>query len=344
MKRILLISVIWTLLFAGCKKENLKRNTSIPGQSNNSWLIDDAFLRLSHNSKDNIQSMDYPQFATTYTVLLDDSEIVYSYRYGNHVKLYPQHILASHEIVNDRIGDHYFCITYCPLTSSAIAWDREINGSLNEFGVSGHLYHNNLIAYDRNSDEYWSQMYTLNINGSNSGDRLGWKQLTISDWIIARNSFPGSLVLLPDSSHVCNDSTCNVPGDIRNSSDQNIYGVIDQGLDYNEDQVILFQQNKKSIFTQLKEFSLGKRDGFIIQNADYNVYTAFYYSYVGQNMVLSEEEVPITFSDEKGNTYDITGYAISGPDRGVRLESPLNYSARIFAWEGFYQGRITWSE
>ena len=169
MNRLLFISVILALLTIACAKVDSPVETNSSGNTENNWLIDSEYLRLSPDAHDNIQSIDYPQFTTTYTALLSDNDIVYSYRYGNKVKMYPRHIIASHEIVNDNIDDHFYCISYCPLTGTAIAWDREINGHVTEFGVSGHLYHNNLIAYDRRSNDYWSQMYTLNINGQNSG-------------------------------------------------------------------------------------------------------------------------------------------------------------------------------
>ena len=161
------------ILFTSCTKEN------IPPQSNGSnneietgWLVPVNQLLISQLPADRIQSIDAPYFLTLGNVNLNSNETVYVYRYGDTVKVYPERILGGHEIVNDRIGNHHFAITYCPLTGSAVAWNREINEDVTEFGVSGHLFNENLIPYDRNSQSYWSQMRLEGIKGNHGGDEL----------------------------------------------------------------------------------------------------------------------------------------------------------------------------
>ena len=63
----------------------------------------------------------------------------------------PHNILWWHEIVNfDDFGSP-FAVTYCPLTGSSMVFDRSaIEGA--DLGVSGLLFHNNLMMFNRRSD------------------------------------------------------------------------------------------------------------------------------------------------------------------------------------------------
>lgn len=70
----------------------------------------------------------------------------------------PLNIHWWHEIVNFDIGTHRLAVTHCPLTGSSIVFDRRPARNAT-FGVSGLLFMNNMIMYDRNSDEsLWPQM------------------------------------------------------------------------------------------------------------------------------------------------------------------------------------------
>ena len=84
---------------------------------------------------------------------------------GDEVRAYPHLILDWHEIVNDQISSTNYALTYCPLTGSAISWNRTFGGQTTTFGVSGNLYNSNLITYDRASDSNWSQMRLLCVQG-----------------------------------------------------------------------------------------------------------------------------------------------------------------------------------
>ncbi|MBT8396416.1 MAG: DUF3179 domain-containing protein, partial [Gemmatimonadetes bacterium] len=81
----------------------------------------------------------------------------------------PLNILWWHEIVNlDGYGPA-MAITHCPLTGSSLAFDRTPAAGA-ELGVSGLLYRNNLIMYDRNREEsLWPQM----LRGARCGPRDG---------------------------------------------------------------------------------------------------------------------------------------------------------------------------
>ena len=64
-------------------------------------------------------------------------------------RAYPHNILWHHEIVNDLIGDTWISATFCPLTGSGIVFDPFVDGNRLELGVSGLLFANNLVLFDR---------------------------------------------------------------------------------------------------------------------------------------------------------------------------------------------------
>ena len=82
----------------------------------------------------------------------------------------PHNILWWHEIANfDELG---LAVTYCPLTGSSIAFHRSgVDGA--QFGVSGLLYKNNLVMYDRTAvdgeDSLWPQMLAGGFCGPAEG-------------------------------------------------------------------------------------------------------------------------------------------------------------------------------
>ncbi len=79
---------------------------------------------------------------------MEDEDLVLSITVGNTTRAYHYRIINWHEIVNDKIDDVAFAVTYCPLCGTGVAFDRTINGRELTFGVSGLLYLDNVLIYD----------------------------------------------------------------------------------------------------------------------------------------------------------------------------------------------------
>jgi hypothetical protein len=62
---------------------------------------------------------------------------------------------------NDVVESTPVSVTYCPLTGTAMGFDR---GSTT-FGVSGRLVNNNLIMYDRATETWWPQVLATAVPG-----------------------------------------------------------------------------------------------------------------------------------------------------------------------------------
>ena len=137
----------------------------------NEWLINPDDIKQGA-SQDGIPSINEPEFS--FVDLFDEqndpyeeNELMVVILDGSSIKAYPHAILNWHEIVNDSINGENIALSYCPLTGTSSIWNSEVvSGQALDFGVSGLLYNNNLILYDRNTESLWSQILNKSINGS----------------------------------------------------------------------------------------------------------------------------------------------------------------------------------
>jgi len=117
-------------------------------------------------------------------------------------KAYPLRILNWHEVVNDTIGTVAVAVTYCPLTASAVVFDRTVNARLLTFGVSGLLYQSNVLMYDHQSESLWSQLLEEAVTGPSTGTRLRTLPSVTTTWADWHSRYPATLVLSPHTGHV----------------------------------------------------------------------------------------------------------------------------------------------
>ncbi|MBW3604515.1 MAG: DUF3179 domain-containing protein [Actinobacteria bacterium] len=117
---------------------------------------------------DEIAPVDEPRFtsiAEGAQWLSDDSPLLVITIDGE-TKAYPLAILVWHEIVNDVVGGVPVVVTYCPLCNTGIVFERTVDGEVLDFGTSGHLWRSNLVMYDRQHENFWSQVYGRGIAGA----------------------------------------------------------------------------------------------------------------------------------------------------------------------------------
>ena len=147
--------------------------------------------------KDGIPAIDDPQFWTAADAddYLDDDDVVFGLIENGVVRAYPQRILVWHEIVNDTIGGEGIAVTYCPLTGTAIAFERGDT----EFGVSGRLVNSNLIMFDRDTDTWFPQILSRGIDGPHVGASLQERTLVWTTWGQWRDAHPDTEVLSTDT-------------------------------------------------------------------------------------------------------------------------------------------------
>lgn len=158
---------------------------------------------------DGIPPIDAPVYEsiTEAATWLDDTSPVMVVEVGEDVRAYPLAILTWHEIVNDTVGGVPLLITYCPLCNSALVFERTIAGpdgdEVLDFGTSGQLYLSNLVMYDRQHRNLWTQFEGEGVVGERF---LGARLTRVPAWLFGfaelRALHPDALVLSRDTGHV----------------------------------------------------------------------------------------------------------------------------------------------
>ncbi|MFW6089520.1 MAG: DUF3179 domain-containing protein [Gemmatimonadota bacterium] len=267
----------------------------------------------------------------------------------------PLNIFWWHEIVNLDTDGGAIAVTHCPLTGSSLAFDRTAIGG-GEFGVSGLLYRNNLMMYDRtNQESLWPQM----SRGARCGPRDG---ATLEMVPVIETTWSGWQSLHPDT-RVVSSAT----GHARDYTEYP-YGNYDE-LD---NDAILFPMPEPDRRRPLKERTLGIATeaggiGFpfgaldelgplaavhvdtsgeeIVVFWDRSRQSAMAYHPVvddGQRLGFQVEDGRLV-DTATGSTWRVDGRATDGPLAGSRLPPVAEaYVAFWFAWAGFHPEAELW--
>lgn len=161
--------------------------------------LDPAFLADGGVGRDGIPALTNPSFVdigtSDQTSYLTDQSRVIGVRVEDDWLAIPHNIMYRHEVVNLDRESTDIVVTYCPLTGSALAFDRASEGGA-AFGVSGLLYQANLIMYDRRSNEsLWPQMAGAAACGPRQGSELVRVPVVEMTWSGWKSLFPGSKVI-----------------------------------------------------------------------------------------------------------------------------------------------------
>ena len=166
-------------------------------------LIPTSEIRSGGPPRDGIPALSDPSFVSQFEAAsyMQDDDVVISVTHDNETRAYPFRILNWHEIVNDQIGNLHFAATYCPLCGTAIVFDRKVNNRILTFGVSGLLYLDNVLMFDRQTESLWSQLFLQSVTGSQFGTPLTFvpsDQMLYKSW---RERFPKGSVLSNSTGH-----------------------------------------------------------------------------------------------------------------------------------------------
>jgi hypothetical protein len=147
--------------------------------------------------RDGIPAIDYPEFvAADQAENMSGEDIVLGIVINGVARAYPTYILDRHELVNDVIGGVPVAVSYCPLCNSGVAFERNINGILRTFGVSGLLYNSDVLMYDREKESLWSQIMGEAISGADAGTSLVTLPVVMGSWAWWKNQHPQTEVLV----------------------------------------------------------------------------------------------------------------------------------------------------
>ncbi len=149
--------------------------------------------------KDGIPAINAPKFESVESVDVGDDVLGVLVTIGGEKRYYPYNILVWHEIVNDSINDTHFAVTFCPLCGSAIVFDRQVNGDVLRFGVSGLLWESNLLMYDTKTESLWSQAKNEAVVGEYTGTKLSLIDMKLLEFEKLKELHPDARVLSRDT-------------------------------------------------------------------------------------------------------------------------------------------------
>ena len=117
-------------------------------------------------------------------------------------RAYALALLNWHECVNDTLGEVPIAVIFCPLCDSASVVDRRLDDKLYTFGISGMLYHSNVLLYDHQDRGLWSQLGLRAISGPHAGRSLvhlaGWTMTQFGPW---KQAHPDSTIVSFETGH-----------------------------------------------------------------------------------------------------------------------------------------------
>ncbi|MFQ5406391.1 MAG: DUF3179 domain-containing protein [Candidatus Micrarchaeia archaeon] len=247
--------------------------------------------------KDGIPSIDNPKFVfPSQADWLSDDELVLGLELEGISKAYPLQIMDWHEIVNDVFKTIPVAITYCPLCGSGMAFDRNVNGSVVEFGVSGKLYQSDLVMFDRKTDTYYSQITGQAVVGPLVPLKLKRIPLQTVAWGQWKETHPKTKVLS------------------RQTGFDRPYGVYPYGS-YETNSRIIFPVKSRSEVLHPKERVIGVSIG--------NFFKAFV-----------EKKLPVVLNDELAQTKIVVLRNPSSDEVAVFKRTASDGLGLELAWDG----------
>ncbi len=185
---------------------------AMPGQAAdartlNGFNLDEATIPASAIEKggpprDGIPAINDPKFLSADEAdFLDGDDRILGISIDGEARAYPIAILNWHEIVNDRISDQHFAVTFCPLCGTGMVFATNVQDTALMLGVSGLLYNSDMLLYDRNTESLWSQIMAEAVSGPLAGTRLPQIPVRHTSWDAWRDAHPDTVILSSDTGY-----------------------------------------------------------------------------------------------------------------------------------------------
>lgn len=246
------------------------------------------------------------------------------------LRAYPNAFLALYEVINNEYQGKTYAITHCPQTVSTICWDRRVENTTITLKASGYLYNENLMPTDIESGTIWSQMLMRGVRGKYDYVYHDTFNTVETDWKTVRTLFPNAKVYHPESELTTMETTL-IESEPTNRNFFR-YGIL-SGINNVTVHIFsydLFDGEGLIIKTTLIS---GKRV-LVVGNKNLNFISSYF---VDKDISFEvDPSNPYQFIDDRGTVYNAMGLALSGPEKGLQLESPRAYTAAWFAWQDFF--------
>ncbi len=304
---------------------------------------------------DGIPPIDNPNFdpIAEGDTWLADVQPVIALTVGDEAKAYPLAILTRHEIANDEIAGIPVAVTFCPLCNAGIVFNREVNGEVLRFGVSGNLRNSDLIMWDDKTLSWWQQFTGEAIVGDMTGAQLEMIPAQMVAWKDFKAAFPEGQVLSNNGRNYGRnpyggyDSSTQPflfsdPPDARLRATERVLGYFsgDTAKAYPlpviaEERVIEDTLDGRPVVIFYEPGQVSALDEEVIEDSRRVGSAAMFSAEVdGQRLTFSHTDGAIT-DNETGSRWDLFGWAIEGELAGSQLDPILSHTHFWFAWAAF---------
>jgi hypothetical protein len=325
LRRKYILLTLSLFLFACDKTEIADRDKQDNG--NSGWLVDTT--KMTGTSVVDVFPLViepvYTPAGEAPDKLLSDRAVVFMI--DETVFIYPFWMMGV-EVVNDKIGNTYFSVTYCPKTRTTYVINRDIEGSIHTFRASGLLYQDNLVYYDLETGSFWSQMLFKSIKGAHSGLEPAYINSFETTYGLAKEFFPEAIVFTDYVGRVGNKPIPGFGTKSSPASNNLVLGLPHHNIKPGSLPVVNF--------SHLSEGGLIKSENNMIVYSKPHYYINAFISIPGVEFEF-KNDFPSILTDNEGNTWDAFGHAISGPREGERLNGTVSYLALWWAWEGIFK-------
>lgn len=329
-----------------------------------SCVIEGEAPRSAGTVKDGIPALSNPSLvdpgAPAADYLEEEDRVMGLFWDGEWVAL-PLNVMRWHEIVNLTKGSVALAVTYCPLTGTGMAFDRgPVNGA--EFGVTGLVWRNNLVMYDRSRDEsFWPQMRSRADCGVSTGTVLpqlpvaemtwaGWKRLHPDTRVVSSETgWDRDYTENPYDGYEKIDAPplFEANGDGRRPPKERVLGIPDgHGGGVAIPFGVLASRSRAAVHLPLPDGAGGSRGSMVIfwdrdtESAEAFLATPDWVTDPGsQDPPRFEVQDGVIVDSLTGSVWTVDGRAVEGPATGSRLrEVPESLVAFWFAWVSFNPG------
>ena len=282
----------------------------------------------------------------------DDNDLIIGVSINGEARAYPHNIFWWHEIVNDVLGGKEIAVTYCPLTGTGITYDRTFVEQIRTLGVSGKLYNNNLVMYDRISGTLFPQMCPKGVTDPLKNETLKYIPSIETTWGMWKKIYPNTSIIGFDTGYSRNYNFYPY-GDYITNSNNILFGIQpdDSRLERKDMVLGIIFENKAKVYpyklmenNSLINDVVGSEEILILYNE--NSQMAFAYSREINSQTHSFQisnipgtnGLPFEFVDfQTASVWNIRGEAISGPLKGTKLQQiGTGYTGFWFAFGSFF--------
>lgn len=302
--------------------------------------------------------------------LADQSPVIAAELNGE-ARAYPLGVMTLREIANTTIGGVPVAVTFCPLCNAGIVYERELDGQLFHFGVSGFLRNSDLIMWDHETESWWQQATGIGIVGEMTGVQLEFVTSSMVSYGEFKAAYPDGDVLAPIAS---------ADGQLLSSTDRNPYQGYDSG------QPFLYQgeiDDRLPATERVLGFTMGSGDDHIAIGYPFSLLSeeivindtlgdrqivVFWQpgatSALDQSQISESREVgsgnifdptlddgtALTFyangttirDEQTDSAWDIFGHATEGELVGTQLTQLRTVTHFWFAWHAFEPDTLLW--